>query len=554
MIAAIGFLAASLIALLIIPAVNARAERLARRRVEAQFPLSISELTAEKDHLRAEFAVTQRRIERKAEEALASKRQDMEELGRRALRVEALTNELSGRDGRIAALEGELAEAKGRLAKTEEELRGAAADLSSIRDTLSALEGAHRATLDELGAARGELEGKEATLAEARKEIAAARDALAAREASVRDLEAQKAQALAEIDAKRIRISDLETRLATQTVRGDEFERVASEQRTEISMTRQRLADLSKARAVEEEEARALRERASQMGAGAAPPDASAAKALADLRATRDMLLATLDNRVDELRAARRRLAELEGGAQGGGDARTSAPPDQRPEAATADARALEAALAAARADRDRLESELASLRERSASDGEAIRAENAELRRRIDEVADQILRATAEAAPVETREWSARRQATGDRVAAVRLQPQHHDLAGGREHARQRGDVDLMGHEHARRVAGQRTEQVSQRRGAAGLLARALEEGVEGVGRRLDRPERQEPGRVEAPAPLAGEHARNPHVPATELGAERRRELSAGPLRLRCVSHSPSRKPGGSPVPGASA
>ena len=416
MIAAIGFLAASLIALLIIPAVNARAERLARRRVEAQFPLSITELTAEKDHLRAEFAVTQRRIERKAEEALASKRQDMEELGRRAVRVEALTNELSGRDGRIAALEGELAEAKGRLAKTEEELRGAAADLSSIRDTLSALEGAHRATLDELGAARGELEGKEATLAEARKEIAAARDALAVREASVRDLEAQKEQALAEIDAKRIRISDLETRLATQTVRGDEFERVASEQRTEISMTRQRLADLSKARAAEEDEARALRERAREAVASAAPSDAaSSAKALADLRATRDMLLATLDNRVDELRAARRRLAELEGGAQGGGGARASAPPDQRLEAATADARALEAALAAARADRNRLESELASLRERSASDGEAIRAENAELRRRIDEVADQILRATAEAAPVETRsgQRGAKRPAT---------------------------------------------------------------------------------------------------------------------------------------------
>jgi hypothetical protein len=90
MIFGLGFLAATLIALVILPAVNARAERLARRRVEAQFPLSISELTAEKDHLRAEFAVLQRRIERKAEEALAEKHKDMEELGRRALRIQAL--------------------------------------------------------------------------------------------------------------------------------------------------------------------------------------------------------------------------------------------------------------------------------------------------------------------------------------------------------------------------------------------------------------------------------------------------------------------------------
>src|SRR5829696_4028645 len=196
MIFALGFLTAALFALGILPALNARAERLARRRVEAQFPLSISELTAEKDHLRAEFAVMQRRIERKAEEALASKRQDMEELGRRAVRVEALTNELERRDGRIAVLEGELAETKDRLAKTEEELRGAGADLASIRDTLSALEGAHRATLDEIGATRGELEAMKATLADARAQLTGARDAIAARDATFRDLEAQQAQLL----------------------------------------------------------------------------------------------------------------------------------------------------------------------------------------------------------------------------------------------------------------------------------------------------------------------------------------------------------------------
>src|ERR671913_2346342 len=105
MIFALGFLTAGLIALAVLPAVNARAERLARRRVEAQFPLSISELTAEKDHLRAEFAVVQRRLERKAEEALADKHKDMEELGRRAVRIEALETELAAREERISELE-----------------------------------------------------------------------------------------------------------------------------------------------------------------------------------------------------------------------------------------------------------------------------------------------------------------------------------------------------------------------------------------------------------------------------------------------------------------
>src|SRR5215208_7114160 len=115
MFSGLGFLVAALIALLIIPAVNARAERLARRRVEALFPLSITELTAEKDHLRAEFAVLQRRLERKAEEALANKHQDMEELGRRAVRIEAQENELIARDKRIVELENELAGVRQRL-------------------------------------------------------------------------------------------------------------------------------------------------------------------------------------------------------------------------------------------------------------------------------------------------------------------------------------------------------------------------------------------------------------------------------------------------------
>src|SRR4051795_13770149 len=119
---ALGFLTAGLLALIAFPAVNARAERLARRRIEAQFPLSITELTAEKDHLRAEFAVLQRRLERKAEEALAEKHESMEELGRRAVRVEALETDLAARNETIARLESELAEARPPLAAPGEGL------------------------------------------------------------------------------------------------------------------------------------------------------------------------------------------------------------------------------------------------------------------------------------------------------------------------------------------------------------------------------------------------------------------------------------------------
>ena len=81
--------------------------------------MSISELTAEKDHLRAEFAVQQRRIERKAEEAMAVKHQSMEELGRRAMRIEALDGILAERDATVSRLETELDDLRRALATSE---------------------------------------------------------------------------------------------------------------------------------------------------------------------------------------------------------------------------------------------------------------------------------------------------------------------------------------------------------------------------------------------------------------------------------------------------
>src|SRR3954471_16823243 len=170
MIFALGFLAAALLALLIIPAINTRAERLARRRAEALFPMSISELTAEKDHLRAEFAVLQTRIERRAEEALAVKHQSMEELGRRAVRIDSLETEMAGRDETIADLRKDLDDARARLAATEADFENTQALLAGTRETLTAIEEAHRKTLDELANGRSEIESSKATLAEMRAE------------------------------------------------------------------------------------------------------------------------------------------------------------------------------------------------------------------------------------------------------------------------------------------------------------------------------------------------------------------------------------------------
>lgn len=261
MVFALGFVAAALIALLIIPAINARAERLARRRAEALFPMSISELTAEKDHLRAEFAVLQRKIERKAEEALATKHQSMEELGRRAVRIEALEGALTERDRMIAELERVLAETQTRLAATEDELGQTRAFLSGTRETLAALESAHRATLDELSNTRMELDVTQSDRSRTKTELLTTQESLARLESEYADTDQRLTAALSDIDAKRIAISDLETRLMTQTARGNDFERALSERHTELSDERKRLAQLAKDLAAEQERGLILEQR-----------------------------------------------------------------------------------------------------------------------------------------------------------------------------------------------------------------------------------------------------------------------------------------------------
>ncbi len=68
MYVSMGFLLACLLGLAVLPLVHDRAVRLTMRRVEAAVPLSLGEIQVEKDLLRAEFAMTVRRLELKVEQ------------------------------------------------------------------------------------------------------------------------------------------------------------------------------------------------------------------------------------------------------------------------------------------------------------------------------------------------------------------------------------------------------------------------------------------------------------------------------------------------------
>ena len=60
---ALGFLSAGFLALIVAPAVWRRAVALTRKRIEASVPLTLTEIQADKDRMRAEFAMSTRRLE-----------------------------------------------------------------------------------------------------------------------------------------------------------------------------------------------------------------------------------------------------------------------------------------------------------------------------------------------------------------------------------------------------------------------------------------------------------------------------------------------------------
>ncbi|GJE16270.1 hypothetical protein AIGOOFII_0974 [Methylobacterium marchantiae] len=147
MIFALGFLAASLCALMVLPAVSARATRLAKRRLEGLVPLSASEIAAEKDYLRARFAVIQRRLERKVEAARANRHADMAAIGARTLEIAALARGVEEREAALAS-------ARATLDGVEQDLHTARAEGTLSLATLEILENAHRDLLDDVHALR----------------------------------------------------------------------------------------------------------------------------------------------------------------------------------------------------------------------------------------------------------------------------------------------------------------------------------------------------------------------------------------------------------------
>jgi hypothetical protein len=80
---AVGFLSAGLIAVIFVPIIHGRAVRLTERRLQSVTPLAAAEIQAKKDQLRAEFAMSARRVEQRVEELESRLTSLLAELGRK---------------------------------------------------------------------------------------------------------------------------------------------------------------------------------------------------------------------------------------------------------------------------------------------------------------------------------------------------------------------------------------------------------------------------------------------------------------------------------------
>src|SRR5438034_7461915 len=101
----IGFLVAGLLVIGAIPLVHARAVRLTMRRLEALTPLSMAEIQADKDQLRAEFAMSTRRLEMSVEQMKAKTTSQLAEIGKKSEAVGRLKLELGEKTAALFALE-----------------------------------------------------------------------------------------------------------------------------------------------------------------------------------------------------------------------------------------------------------------------------------------------------------------------------------------------------------------------------------------------------------------------------------------------------------------
>jgi chromosome segregation ATPase len=352
----IGFLAAALIGLVVIPLIHGRAVRLTMQRLEAATPLSMAEIQADKDQLRAEFAMSTRRLELSVEQLKNKTTSQLAEIGKKGDAINRLKVELGEKSATIFALEARDKALRDQLRATEEE----------IAAKTGAMHEAHRALSDkeaELEKAMGELD-EQSSFADAQKvelvalktQVDALKDRLTHAGNEVRDAEDRR-------EAERV-----ELKAATQEL---------DEERGKVQNLGRRVGELEQNLAAQSAEAEILGRRAGELDTRLAEQSRLLTEAEFEIKQLRANLETTHKTESD-LRAA---IAEID-------DRANSATEKMRAEQAQ-----LQAELERTRGERDRHAQELGNIKRETEETWASERVENALLRERINDVAAEVAR-----------------------------------------------------------------------------------------------------------------------------------------------------------------
>jgi chromosome segregation ATPase len=363
MIFALGFLVAGLIALAFAPAFWRRALRLTRRRLETQVPLSVEEILADRDHLRAEFAVERRRLEIRVADVAQAHAADRSELGRRTAEILALKQAVEGRQEEVRGK----AEA---LATAEQEIAALSSEHGALSAALYDADGLYKTKQEQL-AKLSQAQQALSTLADQRLANHAAADARAAglelRLGDVSRTLVEAEQRFTERTAHAARLNDalvvaksnlevLETNYAMLQRRFDaETARTAQLGKDLDELRQQRDADQGKLRALN-----------IKIGVQES--------ALEDAKQRETRITAQRDQHVEKARESERLLSE-------------------KYESLRSESATLQGALDAARRRCEALESELSQARAGRGSSSGTEAEENASLRRGVSEIGAAIAR-----------------------------------------------------------------------------------------------------------------------------------------------------------------
>jgi chromosome segregation ATPase len=351
---AIGFLVAMLCALMIVPLVHNRAVRLTTRRLEAATPLSMAEIQADKDQLRAEFAMSARRLEMSVDQLKNKTTSQLAELGKKTDAINRMKIELGEKNAMIFALEAREKALKEQLRATEEEF---IAKTEALRSAEQAL----RDKQNELARLSTELNDR-SMLADSRQvELVTVRT-------QIEELKARVGEAEKDFSAT-------QTRLTQERSDSEAATRELTAERGRVENLSQRVTDLDRQLIVQVKEAEMLSSRVTDLEARLA---------------TQGKLLAERDFENNQLRqageTAERTVKELREEVAGLSGGKSSAVEKLRVEKA-----AVEEQLRLARDERAKLQREINVIQQQAESTWAQERMENALLRERINDIAAEV-------------------------------------------------------------------------------------------------------------------------------------------------------------------